>query len=430
MVGHPRGRPAILANAAPGRGVAARAAAPSRMPTDIEHQLAVFKRGADELLVESELAAKLARGKPLRIKEGFDPTRPDLHLGHTVQFNKLRQLQDLGHHIIFVIGDFTGMIGDPTGRNVTRPALDRHEIEANAKTYTDQAFLILDRAKTEVAFNSTWLLPLGADGMIRLAAKYTVARMLERDDFGKRYASGQPIAIHEFLYPLAQGYDSVALKADVELGGTDQKFNLLVGRELQRHYGQEPQCILTLPLLEGLDGVNKMSKSLDNYVGITEAPNDIFGKLMSISDELMWRYYDLLSFRPLQDVARLKRECSEGRNPRDAKVALAQEIVARFHSQTAAEHALAEFEARFQRGALPEDMPEVTLATAGAGLPIAQLAKQAGIVDSTSEALRLIAQRGLKVDGEVVADKGLVIAAGKTVIVQAGKRKFARVTLD
>jgi tyrosyl-tRNA synthetase len=399
------------------------------MAVDIEHQLAVFRRGADELLVESELAAKLARGKPLRIKEGFDPTRPDLHLGHTVQFNKLRQLQDLGHHVVFLIGDFTGMIGDPTGRNVTRPALSREEIEANAKTYTDQAFLILDRERTEVAFNSTWLLPLGADGMIKLAAKYTVARMLERDDFGKRYQAGQPIAIHEFLYPLAQGYDSVALHADLELGGTDQKFNLLVGRELQRHYGQEPQCILTLPLLEGLDGVNKMSKSLDNYVGVTEAPNDIFGKLMSISDELMWRYYTLLSFRPAEDIARLKRECAEGRNPREAKVALAQEIVARFHSQTAAEHALAEFEARFRRGALPEDMPEVALATSGAGLPIAQLAKQAGIVDSTSEALRLIAQRGLKVDGDVVADKALVIAAGRTVVVQAGKRKFARVTV-
>jgi len=397
------------------------------MTVDISRQLAVFRHGADEILVESELASKLARGKPLRIKEGFDPTRPDLHLGHTVQFNKLRQLQDLGHHIIFVIGDFTGMIGDPTGRNVTRPALSREEIEANAKTYTDQAFLILDRAKTEVAFNSTWLLPLGADGMIKLAARYTVARMLERDDFGNRYRNGQPIAIHEFLYPLAQGYDSVALHADVELGGTDQKFNLLVGRELQRHYGQEPQCILTLPLLEGLDGVNKMSKSLDNYVGITEAPNEIFGKLMSISDELMWRYYTLLSFRPADEVANLKRECAEGRNPRDAKVALAQEIVARFHSHAAAEHALAEFEARFRQGALPESMPEVTLATAGAGIPIAQLAKQAGIVDSTSEALRLIAQRGLKVDGDVVADKALVIAAGRTIVVQAGKRKFARV---
>ena len=399
------------------------------MPFDIPHHLAVFKRGADELLVESELVAKLQRGQPLRVKEGFDPTRPDLHLGHTVQFNKLRQLQDLGHHITFLIGDFTGLIGDPTGRNVTRPPLSREEIDANAKTYTDQVFLILDRDRTEVAFNSRWLSPLGADGMIKLASRYTVARMLERDDFATRFRGGLPIAIHEFLYPLAQGYDSVALKSDVELGGTDQKFNLLVGRELQRHYGQEPQCILTLPLLEGLDGVNKMSKSLDNYIGITEPPNEMFGKLMSISDELMWRYYELLSFRPLADVATLKRECADGRNPRDAKVALGQEIVARFHSQAAAEHALAEFEARFRQGALPEDMPDVTLHTAGAGMPIAQLAKQAGIVESTSEALRLIAQRGLKVDGQVVADKGLVIAAGATVVVQAGKRRFARVTL-
>jgi tyrosyl-tRNA synthetase len=399
------------------------------MAFDVEAHLAVFRRGADELLVESELAGKLARGKPLRIKEGFDPTRPDLHLGHTVQFNKLRQLQDLGHHIIFLIGDFTGLIGDPTGRNVTRPALSAEEIAANAKTYTDQVFLILDREKTEVAFNSKWLMPLGADGMIKLAAKYTVARMLERDDFAQRYRSGQPIAVHEFLYPLAQGYDSVALKADVELGGTDQKFNLLVGRELQRHYGQEPQCILTLPLLEGLDGVNKMSKSLDNYVGITEPANEMFGKLMSVSDDLMWRYYELLSFAPMADVARLKRECADGRNPRDAKVALAQEIVARFHSQAAAEHALAEFEARFRGGALPEDIREVTLQSAGAGIAIAQLAKQAGIVESTSEALRLIAQRGLKLDGDVVSDKARVVAPGTTVVVQAGKRKFARVTV-
>jgi tyrosyl-tRNA synthetase len=328
-----------------------------------------------------------------------------------------------------VIGDFTGMIGDPTGRNLTRPPLSREELEANAKTYTDQAFLILDRARTEVAFNSTWLSPLGADGMIKLAAKYTVARMLERDDFAKRYQKGLPIAIHEFLYPLAQGYDSVALAADVELGGTDQKFNLLVGRELQRHYGQEPQCILTLPLLEGLDGVNKMSKSLDNYVGITEPPTEIFGKLMSISDELMWRYYELLSFRPEGEIAKLRRECLDGRNPRDAKVALAQEIVARFHGKAAADRALAEFESRFRQGAVPEDLPEVTLTTAGAGLPIAQLAKRAGIVESTSEALRLIAQRGLKVDGEAVADKALVISAGRTIVVQAGKRKFARVTV-
>jgi tyrosyl-tRNA synthetase len=396
----------------------------------IADQLAVFKRGADELIVEAELIEKLKRGKPLRIKEGFDPTRPDLHLGHTVQFNKLRQLQDLGHHIIFLIGDFTGMIGDPTGRNLTRPPLTADELAANAKTYTDQVFLILDRGKTEVAYNSKWLAALGADGMIRLAAKYTVARMLERDDFAKRYREGQPIAVHEFLYPLAQGYDSVALKADVELGGTDQKFNLLVGRELQRHYGQEPQVILTLPLLEGLDGVNKMSKSLDNYVGITEPPAEMFGKLMSISDVLMWRYYELLSFRPQAEIAALQRDCAEGSNPRDAKVMLAQEIVTRFHGRPAAERALAEFEARFKQGALPDSMPHITLRTAGTGLPIAQLAKQAGIVESTSEALRLIAQRGLKLDGDVVTDKSLVVTSGATVVVQAGKRKFARVTVQ
>jgi tyrosyl-tRNA synthetase len=400
------------------------------MPFDLAHQLAVFKRGADELIVEAELETKLKRGKPLRIKEGFDPTRPDLHLGHTVQFNKLRQLQDLGHHIIFLIGDFTGMIGDPTGRNITRPPLSSDELTANAKTYTDQVFLILDREKTEVAFNSTWLSALGADGMIRLAAKYTVARMLERDDFAKRYQSGQPIAIHEFLYPLAQGYDSVALKADVELGGTDQKFNLLVGRELQRHYGQEPQCILTLPLLEGLDGVNKMSKSLDNTIGITDPPNEMFGKLMSISDELMWRYFELLSFKPLDEIAKLRQECAEGRNPREAKVMLAQEIVGRFHGRAAADAALTEFESRFRDGAMPESMPEVTLHTAGAGLAIPQLCKQAGLTSSTSEAMRLVEQRGLKIDGDIVMDKGSVIAAGRTVVVQAGKRKFARVTVS
>ncbi len=399
------------------------------MPIDIPQQLAVFKRGADELIVEAELVAKLQRGKPLRIKEGFDPTRPDLHLGHTVQFNKLRQLQDLGHHVIFLIGDFTGMIGDPTGRNVTRPPLSREELEANAKTYTDQAFLILDRDRTEVAFNAQWLSALGADGMIRLAARYTVARMLERDDFAKRYASGQPIAVHEFLYPLAQGYDSVALRADVELGGTDQKFNLLVGRELQRHYGQEPQCILTLPLLEGLDGVSKMSKSLDNYVGITEAPGEMFGKLMSISDPLMWRYYELLSFRPLDEIAQLKRECDDGRNPRDAKVQLAQEIVARFHSRQAAEDALSGFEAQFRDHVTPENMPEITLHNGGQGLALPQLCKQAGLTASTSEAMRLIEQRGLKIDGAVVVDKSLVVPAGGTFVVQAGKRKFARVTI-
>jgi tyrosyl-tRNA synthetase len=321
------------------------------------------------------------------------------------------------------------MIGDPTGRNVTRPPLSPEELAANAKTYTDQVFLILDRERTEVAFNSKWLSPLGADGMIRLAARYTVARMLERDDFAKRYREGQPIAVHEFLYPLCQGYDSVALKADVELGGTDQKFNLLVGRELQRHYGQEPQCILTLPLLEGLDGVNKMSKSLDNYVGVTEPPGEMFGKLMSISDALMWRYYELLSFRPAEEIDKLRRECTQGRNPRDAKVMLAQEIVARFHSRAAAESALAEFEARFKAGALPETMPAVTLHSNGDGIAIAQLAKQSGVVESTSEALRLIAQRGLKIDGDVVADKTRVVRPGSTVVVQAGKRRFARVTV-
>jgi tyrosyl-tRNA synthetase len=396
---------------------------------EIERQLEVFRRGADELLVEAELIGKLRRGRPLRIKEGFDPTKPDLHLGHTVQFNKLRQLQDLGHHIVFLIGDFTAMIGDPSGRNVTRPPLTREEIEANARTYTDQVFLILDRERTEVAYNSSWLGKLGADGMIRLAARYTVARMLERDDFAKRYAGGQPIAIHEFLYPLAQGYDSVALDADVELGGTDQKFNLLVGRELQRHYGQEPQCILTLPLLEGLDGVNKMSKSLDNYVGITEAPGDIFGKLMSISDELMWRYFELLSARPMDEIVALRREVAGGRNPRDVKVLLAREIVARFHSAAAAERAHAAFESRFRDGAMPAEMPEVTLHGTGQGLPIAQLCKQANLTDSTSEALRLIQQGGLRLDGERVSDKSLTIPPGRTVVVQAGKRRFARVTL-
>jgi tyrosyl-tRNA synthetase len=398
-------------------------------PVDVDAQLAVFRRGADELLVESELRTKLARGKPLNIKEGFDPTRPDLHLGHTVQFNKLRQLQDLGHHVVFLIGDFTALIGDPTGRNVTRPPLSPEEIAANAKTYTDQAFLILDRAKTEVAFNAKWLAALGSDGMIRLAAKYTVARMLERDDFAKRFASEQPIAIHEFLYPLAQGYDSVALHTDVELGGTDQKFNLLVGRELQRHYGQEPQCILTLPLLEGLDGVNKMSKSLQNYVGITEPPSSIYGKLMSISDTLMWRYYELLSFRPEAEIAALRRACDEGRNPRDAKAMLAHEITARFHSPQAADAAAVEFDARFRQHAMPENMSEVTVHSDGNAMPIAQVAKQAGVVESTSEALRLIAQHGLKVDGDAVADKSLAIAPGSTVVVQAGKRRFARVTV-
>jgi len=399
------------------------------MSVDVAHQLAVFRRGADELLVESEVAQKLARGAPLRIKLGLDPTAPDIHLGHTVVLNKMRQMQDLGHQVIFLIGDFTSMIGDPSGRNATRPPLTREQIEANAKTYHAQASKVLDPARTEIRYNSEWSEPLGAAGMIKLAAQYTVARMLERDDFHKRFRGNQPIAVHEFLYPLMQGYDSVALRSDIELGGTDQKFNLLVGRELQKSYGQEPQCILTMPLLVGLDGVEKMSKSKDNYIGITDPPAEMFGKVMSISDELMWRYFELLSFRSLDEIAALRRECAEGRNPREAKVLLAQEIVARFHSPRAADDALAEFDARFRQGATPDSMPEVTIETAGAGVPIAQMAKQAGIVGSTSEALRLIAQRGLKIDGDVVADKAQVIAAGATVVVQAGKRKFARVTV-
>jgi tyrosyl-tRNA synthetase len=399
------------------------------MSVDVAHQLAVFRRGADELLVESEVAQKLARGAPLRIKLGLDPTAPDIHLGHTVVLNKMRQMQDLGHQVIFLIGDFTSMIGDPSGRNATRPPLTREQIEANAKTYHAQASKVLDPARTEIRYNSEWSEPLGAAGMIKLAAQYTVARMLERDDFHKRFRGNQPIAVHEFLYPLMQGYDSVALRSDIELGGTDQKFNLLVGRELQKSYGQEPQCILTMPLLVGLDGVEKMSKSKDNYIGITDPPAQMFGKVMSISDELMWRYFELLSFRSLDEIAALRRECAEGRNPREAKVLLAQEIVARFHSPRAADDALAEFDARFRQGATPDSMPEVTIETAGAGVPIAQMAKQAGIVGSTSEALRLIAQRGLKIDGDVVADKAQVVAAGATVVVQAGKRKFARVTV-
>jgi tyrosyl-tRNA synthetase len=392
---------------------------------DIESQLALIKRGADELLIEAELVEKLKAGRPLRVKAGFDPTAPDLHLGHTVLINKLRHFQELGHHVMFLIGDFTGMIGDPTGKNATRPPLSKEQILANAETYREQVHKILDPEKTEVCFNSTWFEPIGAAGMIKLAALHTVARMLERDDFAKRYAGGQPIAIHEFLYPLCQGYDSVAMKADVELGGTDQKFNLLVGRELQKHYGQAPQCVLMMPLLEGLDGVNKMSKSLGNYIGIAEPPREIFGKLMSVSDDLMWRYYDLLSFRGNDEIAALKSEVAAGRNPRDVKVMLAQEIVARFHSRKDAEEALAEFEARFQRGVLPDEMPEVTV-PAG---PVAQVLKQAGLVSSTSEALRMIEGGGVRIGGEKVADKGLALKAGETIVMQVGKRKFARVTL-
>ncbi|MBU1237582.1 MAG: tyrosine--tRNA ligase [Gammaproteobacteria bacterium] len=392
---------------------------------DIESQLALIKRGADELLIEAELVEKLKTGRPLRIKAGFDPTAPDLHLGHTVLINKLRHFQDLGHHILFLIGDFTGMIGDPSGKNATRPPLSREQILENAQTYRQQVFKILDPEKTEVCFNSAWFEAMGAAGMIKLAAQHTVARMLERDDFSKRYASGQPIAIHEFLYPLCQGYDSVAIKADVELGGTDQKFNLLVGRELQKHYGQSPQCVLMMPLLEGLDGVNKMSKSLGNYVGIAELPKEIFGKLMSVSDDLMWRYFDLLSFRGNAEIAGLKEEVAGGRNPRDVKVMLAQEIVARFHSQKDAEEALADFEARFQRGAIPDEMPEISIAAG----PVAQILKQAGLVASTSEALRMIDGGGVRIDGEKLSDKSLVLTVGDTVVMQVGKRKFARVSL-
>jgi len=395
----------------------------------VEEQLRVIKRGCDELLVEAELAERIASGRPLRVKLGMDPTAPDLHLGHTVVLNKLRQFQDLGHHVQFLIGDFTGMIGDPTGKNTTRPPLTRDQIQDNARTYREQVFKILDSERTEILFNSTWSDKLGADGMIRVAATYTVARMLERDDFGKRFRSNQPIAIHEFLYPLMQGYDSVAMKCDIELGGTDQKFNLLVGRELQKHFGQRPQCILTMPLLEGLDGVNKMSKSLGNYVGIDEPPGEIFGKLMSVSDELMWRYIELLSFESLDAIARWRQEVADGRNPREIKAALAREIAARFHSQHAARHAEAEFEARFRQGAMPEDMPEVTLATAGQGMAITQILKASGLTASTSEALRMIEQGGVRVDGERVADKALRLDPRRTIVLQVGKRKFARVIL-
>jgi len=397
--------------------------------TIYQDALAQIKRGTHELLLEDELKQRLASGRPLRTKAGFDPTAPDLHLGHTVLLNKMRQLQDLGHHALFLIGDFTGMIGDPTGKNATRPPLTREQVLQNAQSYRDQVFKVLDPEKTEIVFNSAWMDKLGAADLIKLAATSTVARMLERDDFGKRYRSNQPIAIHEFLYPLVQGYDSVALRADIELGGTDQKFNLLMGRELQKHYGQAPQCVLTMPLLEGLDGVNKMSKSLGNYVGITDKPQDMFGKLMSISDDLMWRYLELLSFRSLSEIAGWREEVAQGRNPRDIKVLLAQEIVARFHSLKAAVDALAEFEARFRQGVLPEDMPEFTLAAPGGHIAIANLLKQAGLVASTSEALRMIDQGGVKLDGEKVSDRGLQIKSGAVVVAQVGKRKFGRITV-
>lgn len=395
----------------------------------MENVLNEIKRGADELLVEAELKQKLALGRPLRIKAGFDPTAPDLHIGHTVLINKLRQLQDMGHHVLFLIGDFTGMIGDPTGKNATRPPLTREAVAENAKTYTEQVFRILDPDKTEVTFNSTWMGKMDAGDMIRLAATHTVARMLERDDFHKRYTGGQPIAIHEFLYPLIQGYDSVALKADMELGGTDQKFNLLMGRELQGHFGQPRQCILMMPLLEGLDGVNKMSKSLGNYVGINEAPNEIFGKLMSVSDTLMWKYIELLSFESLSTIEQWKQDIASGRNPRDIKVGFAQEIVARFHGKQVAELALADFEARFRQGAMPDDMPEVSVISSTDSMPIANVLKEAGLTGTTSESLRMIQQGGVKLDGEKVSDKALQIAKGASVVLQIGKRKFARVKI-
>lgn len=396
---------------------------------DIAENLAVIKRGCDELLIEQELVDKLKKGQPLRVKAGFDPTAPDLHLGHTVLLNKLRQFQDLGHHVLFLIGDFTGMIGDPTGKSVTRPPLTEAQVQENAKSYATQVFKILKPEQTEVVFNSTWLNQLGAAGMLKLAASYTVARMLERDDFTKRYKANQPIAIHEFLYPLLQGYDSVALKADVELGGTDQKFNLLMGRELQKQAGQSQQCVLTMPLLEGLDGVNKMSKSLGNYIGVAEPANTIFSKIMSISDELMWRYIELLSFESMQTINAWKQSVADGANPRDVKVRFAQEIVARFHSTQAAEAALEDFVNR-SKGGIPEDVPEVSLSIEGNSIGVAQMLKQANLVASTSEAFRAIEQGGIKLDGERVADKALALSKGVTVVAQVGKRKFARITIN
>jgi tyrosyl-tRNA synthetase len=392
-------------------------------------QLEIIKRGCSELLLEDELEQKLALNRPLRIKAGFDPTAPDLHLGHTVLLNKMRHFQDLGHHALFLIGDFTGMIGDPSGKNTTRPPLSREQVIENARSYQNQVFRILDPEQTEVVFNSAWMDRFGAADLIRLAATHTVARMLERDDFGKRYRSNKPIAIHEFLYPLIQGYDSVALQADVELGGTDQKFNLLMGRELQKHFGQPPQCIVTMPLLEGLDGVNKMSKSAGNYIGIAESPGDIFGKLMSISDELMWRYIELLSFEPLCIVRQWRDEVQHGRNPRDIKVMFAHEIVARFHDKQEADTSLADFEARFRHGGVPEDIVEKFLHTEKDRLPISQLLKQAGLTASTTEALRMIEQGGVKINGERVSDKTITLGRGQTAVLQVGKRKFARVTV-
>lgn len=390
--------------------------------------LALISRGVDEILLEADLLERLNSGRPLRIKAGFDPTAPDLHLGHTVLINKLRQFQELGHEVLFLIGDFTGMIGDPTGKNVTRQPLTREQVKANAKTYQDQVFKILDSSKTTLVFNSEWMDKFDAADLIQLAAKHTVARMLERDDFSKRYKSNQPIAIHEFLYPLIQGYDSVALKADVELGGTDQKFNLLVGRELQKHYGQKPQTIITMPLLVGLDGVQKMSKSLGNYIGINDEPNDMFGKTMSISDDLMWRYFELLSFRPLTEIEEMKQRVTAGENPRNSKVKLALELVERFHGKEAADRAESEFVNRFQKGALPEHIEEVSVESAGESIFIANLLKEAGLVASTSEALRMIKQGAVRINGEKVLDKNMSFARGTQATFQVGKHRFAKVS--
>ena len=403
------------------------------MNKDINESLAIIKRGSDELLIEAELIEKLRlsikSGQPLRIKAGFDPTAPDLHLGHTVLINKLRHFQDLGHQVLFLIGDFTGMIGDPTGKSATRPPLTKEQVVENAKSYAEQVFKILDKDKTEIVFNSSWLTDLGAAGMLKLAASLTVARMLERDDFSKRFKGNQPIAIHEFMYPLLQGYDSVALKADVELGGTDQKFNLLMGRELQKQAGQAQQCVLTMPLLEGLDGVNKMSKSLGNYIGINEAPEIIFAKIMSISDDLMWRYIELLSFESLEITAKWKAEVAAGENPRDTKVRFAQEIVARFHSQLDAERALNDFQIR-AKGGVPDDVPERRIDIGSQSIGIASLLKMAGLVESTSEAIRAIQQGGVKLDSEKITDKNLQLNKGTTVVAQVGKRKFAKIVLN
>ena len=403
---------------------------PARHLTDAEKEaLAEIQRGADEIIQEADLVQKLQRGIPLRVKAGFDPTAPDLHLGHTVLLNKMRQFQKLGHHVMFLIGDFTGLIGDPSGRNVTRRPMSPEKIQANAETYKQQVYKVLDPEKTEICFNSAWCAKLGAEGIIHLAGKYTLARMLEREDFKNRFHNEQAISIHELLYPLVQGYDSVAMRADVELGGTDQKFNLLVGRELQKESGQEPQIVLTMPILEGLDGIQKMSKSLGNYIGVDEPPNEMFGKLMSISDSLMWRYFELLSFRPLAQIERFRSDAEHGENPRDIKFHLAEEITARFHSDAAAAHAKREFIERFQKGALPENIEEKTVSTAGAAVPIANVLREAGLVATTSDGIRMIQQGAVRIDGERVSDARVRILPGTEHIYQVGKRRVARVKL-